>query len=101
MADELLKQINDFMEEVNKENSKNYKVEVIKKWIKDPDIKTFLRYMMDSKITLGVTESCLDIDVGDEESEDSILSLLIKLGSRNVTGHAAAALCKGYLKANA
>jgi DNA ligase-1 len=101
MEDALLKQINEFVDEVNKENSKNYKVEVIKKWIKDPNIKTFLRYMMDPKITLGITESCLDIDVGDKDEEDNILSLLIKLGSRNVTGHAAAALCKGYLKANA
>ena len=101
MEDDLLKQVDEFITEVNQENSKTYKIGVIEKWLEDPNIKTVLRYMTDPKITLGVTESCLDLDVEEQDDDNNLLSLLISLGSRHITGHAAAAACKGYLKANA
>ena len=100
MADELLKKVANFIDEVNKQNSKKYKEEVIKKYKDDKDMCQLFKYMFSPFITLGVTEAYLTISTKETADTVDLLLLLKLLSGRNITGHKAAAYCQKFLEQN-
>ena len=100
MADKLLEKAANFIDEVNKKNSKKYKEEVIRKYKDDQDMCQLFKYMFSPFITLGVTESYLTVSTKETADTVDLLRLLKLLIGRSITGHKAAAYCQKFLEQN-
>ena len=68
-----------FVKEVNADNSRNYKLEVLKKWKDVEEVKFYLNYIFNPYITTGLAEKKLDknvLFVINEEIQKDDVSLL-------------------------
>lgn len=96
---DLLTQVENFVAELTANNSRNYKIDVIKKY-NTPEFLEFLKIMYTPTTVLGVTSAALVYSYNDEEfakyKDLELLDLLKKLSKGELTGNAARAACAVY-----
>ena len=54
-----------FVDEITAENGKLYKMEVLKKWADDEDIKYYLDFIYNPYITTGISKKKISKDMSD------------------------------------
>lgn len=76
---------NDFINEINKDNSRNYKISILSKNQFDEDIKFYLNYVFNPYITTGISYKKLskNIDVKEYEKFESVYELLNFVAENN------------------
>lgn len=56
----MLAQFKQFVDEINANNSRNYKIDVLKKWKDNESVKYFLKFVFDPFIVTGISKKKLD-----------------------------------------
>lgn len=96
---EIVKQI---IEELNKTNSQNEKIEILKKYWSNETFKKVLYYTFNTFLQYHVTsENCKKkSNLTHPDYTDNLFSLLTDLNECNITGHSAIAAVNGFVEKN-
>ena len=100
----MLEKLKTLIQELNSTNSNNDKVDVLKKYVDDEEIRLILFYTYNPFYQFNVTsKNCIkhsDISSPENYLFGSIIDLLDDLRLRNITGNEAIACVNGFVKIN-
>lgn len=90
------------VESLQNTNSQNEKLNILKQYVSDSEVKKFFKYCYDENMLFGVTSANLkkNPDLSEFEIFESIFDLCDLLIERKATGNRALALVNGYINGN-